>query len=276
MCVFPWKCYISSWIIQVLHTSKKSWRIPPHPLRTTAGLWLSQLQIYCSFHHPSHPLLFLGPLRPAPGKVVRRQTPTWMKRAMNIPRKKSRPLVTFWVGTKQRRVGWHWIMFHVQVHHWLQYTLQEVRLHILWENIADSLYVLDFWLEVVQLHLFHDPTASYIYIYLCPPLHACVGDLRGVHQKLWSKLHVGFWHFWQCRNPSWCLVSCVENSQLSYVWRKPKTGGGVTTTRLPWVFSVFLLCFFLDAAIFRCFSSTPWLYPGAVRCIAAPWTMGLR
>lgn len=68
MCVFPWKCYISSWIIQVLHTSKKSWRIPPHPLRTTARLWLSQLQMYCSFHHPSHPSLFLGPLSAPPGR----------------------------------------------------------------------------------------------------------------------------------------------------------------------------------------------------------------
>lgn len=139
---------------------------------------------------------------------------------------------------------------------------KRIRLHILWENIADSLYVLDFLLEVVQLHLFHDPTASYIYIYIPVSTSTCpTGDLRGVHQKLWSKLHVGFWHFWQCRNPSWCLVSCVENSQLSYVWRKPKTGGGVTTTKLPWVFSVFLLCFFLGCCNFSVLLFNPMAVP---------------
>lgn len=31
--------------------------------------------------------------------------------------------------------------------------------------------MLDFLLEVVQLHLFHDPTASYIYIYTCVHLY---------------------------------------------------------------------------------------------------------
>ncbi len=60
-------------------------------------------------------------------QVVRRQTPTWMKPAMNIPRKKSRPLVNFRVGWPHFRslpsTIWDEISWLLSICWWSDFTL---------------------------------------------------------------------------------------------------------------------------------------------------------